>query len=360
MNIRNLNWLPLLLLGALSSSGLAQNLFEADEFSGNIYVFTTNGVPSVFASGLSLPMGLAFDGAGNLFVSCAGGSGVTAGYIAKITPRGQQTIFVSDLYNPSGLAFDSGTNLYVACMGNQINNLGVGQVLKISPEGTRSTYASGLSKPSGLAFDNSGNLFVLVYTATNQLKRIPAAGGIIEITPGGSTNTVASLGTDLDVGLAFDCFGDLFVANYSTSGAITKYPVGGSSFTWANDLNDPRSIAFDGAGNMFVSTTGNNSIIEITSGGAQSTFASGLDGPQGLAFPPPPALQAVGASIQANQFGFTLVGSNNATTIVEACTNLACGIWSSLTTNTLTNGSWYFSDPKWTNFPSRYYRLHSP
>src|SRR5208282_3959225 len=46
----------------------AQNLFEADS-SGNIYEFTTNGVKSTFASGLDYPHGLAFDGAGDLFVS---------------------------------------------------------------------------------------------------------------------------------------------------------------------------------------------------------------------------------------------------------------------------------------------------
>jgi hypothetical protein len=31
-----------------------------------------------------------------------------------------------------------------------------------------------------------------------------------------------------------------------------------------------------------------------------------------------------------------------------------------LTTYTGTNGMSYFSDPKWTNIPGRYYRLRSP
>ncbi|MGB8368204.1 MAG: PEP-CTERM sorting domain-containing protein [Limisphaerales bacterium] len=55
------------------------------------------------------------------------------------------------------------------------------------------------------------------------------------------------------------------------------------------------------AQNLFVSCVGNGSIIEITPGGAQSTFASGLDEPVGLAFqlvPEPSALGllAVGAT----------------------------------------------------------------
>jgi hypothetical protein len=46
--------------------------------------------------------------------------------------------------------------------------------------------------------------------------------------------------------------------------------------------------------------------------------------------------------------------------VVEACTNLANPIWYPLATNTLTGGSYYFNDPQWTNYPSRFYRLRSP
>ena len=46
--------------------------------------------------------------------------------------------------------------------------------------------------------------------------------------------------------------------------------------------------------------------------------------------------------------------------VEEACTNLANPIWSPVSTNTLTGGSSYFSDPQWTNFPARFYRLRSP
>jgi hypothetical protein len=46
--------------------------------------------------------------------------------------------------------------------------------------------------------------------------------------------------------------------------------------------------------------------------------------------------------------------------MVQACTNLANSIWSPISTNTLTGGSFYFSDPKWTNYPARFYRLRSP
>ena len=59
-----------LLLCCLATLGRADVLYVAN-FNGNtIERFTANGVGSVFASsGLSNPYGLAFDSAGNLFVS---------------------------------------------------------------------------------------------------------------------------------------------------------------------------------------------------------------------------------------------------------------------------------------------------
>lgn len=66
-------------------------------------------------------------------------------------------------------------------------------------------------------------------------------------------------------------------------------------------------------------------------------------------------------SVLTNQFGFTITGSpSGLQLIVEACTNLANPAWSSLGTNVLTDGLSYFSDPAWTNFPSRFYRLRLP
>ena len=91
----------------------------------------------------------------------------------------------------------------------------------------------------------------------------------------------------------------------------------------------------------------------------ESTFATGLDYPYGLAFPPAPPLQVVGVGIQSNQFGFTLMGSNNEVVLVEACTNLDNPVWQRVQTNILTGGSYYFSDPQWTNCPSRFYLLIS-
>ena len=38
----------------------------------------------------------------------------------------------------------------------------------------------------------------------------------------------------------------------------------------------------------------------------------------------------------------------------------ASPVWTTLTNVTLTNGSFYFSDPQWTNYPARFYGLGFP
>lgn len=71
-----------------------------------------------------------------------------------------------------------------------------------------------------------------------------------------------------------------------------------------------------------------------------------------------------GFGIQTNGFGFNVyldpvaVGSSLIPVKVEACTNLAEDIW--IPVEILENPSRKFSDPNWTNYPNRYYRLSMP
>ena len=64
--------------------------------------------------------------------------------------------------------------------------------------------------------------------------------------------------------------------------------------------------------------------------------------------------------VQTNQFGFNITWASGQVVVVEACTDLANPVWSAVETNTLTDGSCYFSDPDWTNYHGRFYRLRSP
>jgi hypothetical protein len=75
-----------------------------------------------------------------------------------------------------------------------------------------------------------------------------------------------------------------------------------------------------------------------------------------------PAMQSSDGSfgMQTNQFGFNIQWAIGQTVVVEACTNLGHPGWQPVQTNTLMSGSVYFSDPHWTNYFSRFYRLRSP
>jgi hypothetical protein len=74
-----------------------------------------------------------------------------------------------------------------------------------------------------------------------------------------------------------------------------------------------------------------------------------------------PVAQASGGGfgVRTNQFGFRIAGTSNLVIVVEACTNLSFPLWYPVQTNTLTDGTSYFSDPQWRNIPARFYRLRS-
>ncbi len=61
-----------------------------------------------------------------------------------------------------------------------------------------------------------------------------------------------------------------------------------------------------------------------------------------------------------NTFAFNIAGSSNELVKVEACTSLVAGIWEPIVTSSLSNGAVYFSDPDYTNHPSRFYQLEMP
>jgi hypothetical protein len=63
--------------------------------------------------------------------------------------------------------------------------------------------------------------------------------------------------------------------------------------------------------------------------------------------------------IHTNAFGFRVSWATNIPVVIEATTNLAEPVWSSLVTNALAGGWFYFSDPEWTNYLSRIYRVRS-
>jgi hypothetical protein len=58
-------------------------------------------------------------------------------------------------------------------------------------------------------------------------------------------------------------------------------------------------------------------------------------------------------------FGFRVSWATNASVVIEAGASLDISAWSPITTNTLVEGWFDFSDPDWENHAVRFYRLRS-
>ena len=134
--------------------------------------YNSSGVGTVFANaGLDAPFGLAFDIAGNLYVSNVGNNTIVEFTSSGGVLSSNATVFASaGLYAPLGLVFDSDGNLYVANFSN--NTI----VEFTSSSGVLSSNAAvfasaGLDEPYALA------AFVCAYTINTTSS--PAGGGTI-------------------------------------------------------------------------------------------------------------------------------------------------------------------------------------
>jgi sugar lactone lactonase YvrE len=259
-----------LAIEASTANGAPGDLFASDNLDGTIYKVAPDGTWSIFATGLNVPYGLAFDSAGNLFVADNGTSSGD-GTIYKFAPDGTRSIFATGLNYPFGLACDNGGNVFES-------DAGSGAINKFAPDGTRSIFATGLNLPQGVALDSADNLFVADW----------GIGTIYKFAPDGTRSTFYT-GLNVPYGLAFDSAGNLFVAENAgdiLNGAIYKFAPDGTRSTFAIQLTDPLGLAFDSAGGLFEADYGSNTIYKFAPDGTQSTFATGLSHPTFLAIQP--------------------------------------------------------------------------
>ena len=244
----------------LSTLAHADTIYLSTANANTIDKFDSSGNGTDFAtasSGLNWPLGLAFDGSGNLYVA-------NTFNIEEFNSSGTGSVFAtssSGLSEPSSLAFDSSGSLYVANYNDTI--------LKFSTNGVASVFAtaaSGLDYPAGLAFDSSGNLFVANYNNT-----------ILKFNTNGAASVFATAGLDNPGGLAF-YGGNLYVVTgYDTIEEFNSFGQG-SVFTSTNLLNQAIGLASDGSGDLFVANHGDGDILEFNPNGIGSVFAYGLEG----------------------------------------------------------------------------------
>ncbi len=176
--------------------------------------FSGDGGPALSAS-VNAPGGLAFDSAGNLYISEPG-----EGRVRKVTPAGIISIYaglaprnrgfsgdggpasLAQLNAPFGLAVDAAGSLYIADNGNS-------RIRKVAPDGTISTYAgNGLSVAtsplgdggpatsaalgalSSLTLDPAGNLYILASLGgVQRVRRVSAPAPGLSASPASLTFT---------------------------------------------------------------------------------------------------------------------------------------------------------------------------
>ena len=256
-------------------------------------------------TGISGPDGLAFDAAGNLWVSNYASDTVAEYSAAAIQRSGAPTptLVLSSkyLYEPEGLTIHSVNGapyLFVSDYGNAVipGNV-VGFALSaLSGSGTltandpgfllQSTVAqygssiAALGKPGGIGFDASGNLWLTNYSESGSISEFSAAQLADALTSATNPNsdptpaatitaftssnqTLTSL--DYPYDFAFDAAGNLYVANYYTSGSNGSGSI--SEFSAAQLSN----------------LSGSNTLTPF---GINTGSTSGLYAPQGLLFLP--------------------------------------------------------------------------
>jgi sugar lactone lactonase YvrE len=298
-------------LWKVNSKGLTSRI------AGNRFLeYSGDGGPALNAS-FRLPIGLAFDGSGNLFVSDSGNFRIRKigldGIVTTVAGNGESgydgdggPAISAQLGSPSGIAVDSKGNLY-------IGEYYAGRVRMVDPNGIITTIAGNWSNPGNygdggpaaqaemgsiisIALDQFGNLY-LADDKSARVRKVDMHGIITTFAGNGRSNfsgdggpaTLAKLDSPTDV--AIDKTGNLFVADYgnqrirkiTTDGTITTIAgngtrgtsgVGGPA-TEAN-LDGPIGIALDDNGGIYISETsrrilkvdpsGHLSIVEQISG----------------------------------------------------------------------------------------------
>jgi sugar lactone lactonase YvrE len=255
--------------------------------------------PAATAVALRAPRAVAMDTAGNLYIAdtesqrvrrVAPGGGITvvAGSgVPGFSGDGGQAV-AAQLQDPNGVAVDGAGNLYIADTGNH-------RIRRVTPAGVISTVAGGtldqLNTPFGVAVDTVGTVYV-ADTGNNRVRRLN--GGVLTTIAGaggpgfggdGGAATAALLWQPR--GVAVDAAGNVYIADrwnrrirrVATNGIITTVAGAGTmGFTGdggsavAAQLGDAAGVAVDAAGTIFIADQSNQRIRRVA-GGVMTTLA---------------------------------------------------------------------------------------
>jgi len=197
------------------------------------------------------------------------------------------------LNNPGGVAVDSSGNTYIADTNNSCIRkvaAGTGIITTLAGTGTNGysgdngpAISAGVNSPQAIAVDSAGNIYI---TDPGRIRKITAATGIITTVAGNGTwgytgdNGIAtSANLNNPKGLAVDSNGNIYIAD-TTNNCIRKVTaatgiittvVGNGTNGYSGDtgaatganLSNPSGVAVDSAGNIFIADTNNSCIREV-------------------------------------------------------------------------------------------------
>jgi sugar lactone lactonase YvrE len=283
----------------------AGNLYVGEVDSGTVYKITPTGEATALGgSGTAIkdPVGVAVGRDGAVYVADADSNAAF-----RIAPDGKVTSLGRPASGPADVGLTTPTSIVADAAGNAfVTNNGNNVILKLTPQGAMSVFAgkpgtdgsedgaggaARLASPRGIAIDPAGNLYVADEGNSN-IRMITPAGAVSTLA-GEARQTGSSDGTGKAAhfaaprGVAADASGNVYVAD-TDNHVIRKVTKSGVVTTLAGHLGDngkadgtgsaarfsePRGVAVDAAGNVYVADTGNGAVRMITPEGVVTTIA---------------------------------------------------------------------------------------
>ena len=248
---------------------------------------------------------VAVDSAANIFVADQGNNRIrkiSGGIITTIAGNGSfgnlgdnGPATSAQLGNPVGIAVDGAGNLYIADFANyRIRKVTGGVISAFAGNGTFGFSGDNgpavnaqLSYAYGVAADSSGNLYI---ADSNNSRIRKVSGGVITTVGGGAfgcpqqTNSsgdgCAAIEANLyPVGVSVDGAGNVFIADYGNnrvrkvSAGVINTVGGNGTYSFSGDggpainaqLGAPAGLAVDAADNLYIADTGNGRVRVVSS-----------------------------------------------------------------------------------------------
>ncbi len=302
----------------------------------NITTIAGNGIKgysgdggSAIAAEINTAVGVAVDTAsGNIYFTDQNNNFVrkitaSTGIVTTIAGVGTPTLntgysgdggsgTLAKIYAPAGIAVSAAGNIYFADEGNRrvrkiIASTGI--ITTIAGNGTTSYSGDGVAATStgidagDVALDAAGNVYITDAT-NNVVRKVTASTGKISTVAGNGTmgfsgdgGAAISAKLSIPTGVILDAIGNIYIADannqrirkVTTSTSIITTIAGTGTQGYSGDggaatsakLGNPRDLAIDASGNIYIADESNNCVRKITkSSGKISTIAG--DGTSGF------------------------------------------------------------------------------